>query len=155
MAPELNPIFSVFGENVSPEATITEDADDLTSCDKSISPACIAALYGIPPTDGACAGNSLGIYSEGQYAQKTLNNFFANASTKIPLGTHPNLANVDGGSVAPSSDLVSLETELDLQIAYPIIYPQNITLFEVDTHANGTGFMNTFLDSIDGVCYSA
>jgi len=151
MAPELNPIFSVFGEDVSPEATTTEDAEDLTSCDKSLTPACIAALYGIPPASGACAGNSLGIYSEGQYTQESLDNFFANVSTKIPLGTRPNIANVDGGSVAPSSALVSFETELDLQIAYPIIYPQNITLFEVDTHSNGTGFLNTFLDSIDGV----
>jgi tripeptidyl-peptidase-1 len=120
----------------------------------SVNLQCIAALYGIPPADGACAGNSLGIYSEGTYTQQSLDNFFANVSTKIPLGTRPNVANIDGGSVASTSASVSFETELDLQIAYPIIYPQNITLFEVDSHANGTGFMNTFLDSIDAVSNS-
>jgi hypothetical protein len=50
------------------------------------------------------------------------------------------------------------EVSLDLQLAYPIIYPQTITLYQVDdfivqANQNDTytfGF-NTFLDALDGV----
>lgn len=48
------------------------------------------------------------------------------------------------------------ESDLDLQISYPIIYPQNSVLFQTDDifYATGLeasqGFLNTFLDAIDG-----
>lgn len=47
------------------------------------------------------------------------------------------------------------ESDLDFQIAYPIIWPQNTVLFQSDDpvyQANYTfrGFLNTFLDAIDG-----
>lgn len=43
----------------------------------------------------------------------------------------------------------------DFQVAYPLIYPQNTILFQTDDpvyEANYTfnGFLNTFLDAIDG-----
>ena len=48
------------------------------------------------------------------------------------------------------------ESDLDFQISYPIIYPQNSILFQTDDiyYATGQqpsqGFLNTFLDAIDG-----
>lgn len=48
------------------------------------------------------------------------------------------------------------ESDLDLQISYPIIYPQNSILFQTDdlNYAlgieGGGGFLNTFFDAIDG-----
>ena len=47
------------------------------------------------------------------------------------------------------------ESDLDFQISYPVIYPQNSILFQTDDdvyEANYTfeGFLNNFLDAIDG-----
>lgn len=47
------------------------------------------------------------------------------------------------------------ESNLDFQISYPIIWPQNSILFQTDDmqyekNYNFTGFLNTFLDAIDG-----
>ena len=54
---------------------------------------------------------------------------------------------------------LTLNSDLDLQVSYPIVYPQNITNIQVDDYywnyvegRNRTqGFLNTFLDAIDGV----
>ena len=50
------------------------------------------------------------------------------------------------------------ESDLDFQLAYPLIYPQTITLYQTDdlnyaTNPNSTslGGFNTFLDALDGV----
>lgn len=49
------------------------------------------------------------------------------------------------------------ESSLDLQLAYPLIWPQQITLFQTDdinystgNGTNSTGFYNSWLDAIDG-----
>lgn len=47
------------------------------------------------------------------------------------------------------------ESDLDFQISYPLIYPRNSILFQADDpvyEANYTyeGFLNNFLDAIDG-----
>lgn len=66
----------------------------------------------------------------------------------------PTLEGVDGG-FAPMA-VAGGESNLDLQISYPIIYPQNSIIFQVDDLAyteglqNSSGFLNTFLDAIDG-----
>ena len=47
------------------------------------------------------------------------------------------------------------ESDLDFELAYPLIYPQTITLFQTDddNYANSgkyLGIFNTFLDALDG-----
>jgi tripeptidyl-peptidase-1 len=47
------------------------------------------------------------------------------------------------------------ESDLDFQVSYPLIYPQNAILFQTDDpvyEADYTfsGFLNTFLDALDG-----
>lgn len=47
------------------------------------------------------------------------------------------------------------ESDLDFQVSYPIIYPQNSILFQTDdpVYENNytySGFLNNFLDAIDG-----
>lgn len=71
---------------------------------------------------------------------------------KIP-DTRPILDSVDGAT-APSNT-AGPESNLDFQISYPIIYPQNSILFQTDDpvyEANYSfpGFLNNFLDAIDG-----
>lgn len=136
------------------------DPDDLTTCDQVITPACVAALYQIPKGHLANKNNSMGIFeSELQfYTQLDLDSFFTNF-TEIRNGTHPIAANIDGGQQSTTDPYeAGGEVNLDLMLAYPIVHPQTITLYQVDdfivqANQNDTytfGF-NTFLDALDGV----
>lgn len=173
-----------FGQSVnhdiSPEvkSKILLNAGDLSTCDVAITPACVAALYNITSGTLASPNNSLGIFeSELQFwDQKDLDLFFANFSTQIPIGTHPINEEIDGGVAQTNrTALAGGESMLDLLLAYPIVYPQTITVLNVDdlhyqTWENDTytvsehpalyslitvlttpqwGF-NTLLDAIDG-----
>ena len=142
-------------------ASAPHNASDLSICDETITPACVAALYQIPKANlTPSAKNHLGIFeSELQYwTQVDLDTFFTNFTTHIPNGTHPISRLIDGG-VASTRNLTEAggETLLDLQLAYPIVYPQKIELYNVDdlyyqAELNDTytwGF-NTLLDAIDG-----
>ena len=117
---------------------VPDNPATLSTCDESITPACIAALYNIPPTNHSekpIAENSMGIFeSEAEYyAQEDLNLFFKNFTKYIPQGTHPKLAAIDGG-LGPTKNVSDAggEADLDILLAYPIIYPQTITLYDVD-----------------------
>ena len=62
---------------------------------------------------------------------------------------------VDGATAPDPVDNAGGESDLDFQISYPIIYPQNSILFQTDDpvyEANYSyqGFLNNFLDAIDG-----
>lgn len=91
------------------------------------------------------------------YAQEDLDLFFTNYYPSIPNGTHPTLASINGAT-APTKNISQAgeESDLDFTLIYPLIYPQNVTLFQTDTiyHTiNNTeykGLFNTFLDGIDG-----
>lgn len=139
---------------------IHTDPNDLSTCDITITPACVAALYKIPAAHSAHPNNSMGIFeSELEfYYQEDLNSFFTNF-TSIENGTHPIAANIDGGQQATDDRYYAGgEVNLDLMLAYPIVHPQTITLYQVDDYIvqanqNDTytfGF-NTFLDALDGV----
>lgn len=97
------------------------DSEDLSTCDIAITPACVAALYQIPPADPRKVNpsNSMGIFeAELQYwDQLDLNLFFTNY-TKIPNGTHPSDNDVDGG-VAETTNITEAggEAMLDLQVS--------------------------------------
>ncbi|PCG93932.1 hypothetical protein PENOC_085330 [Penicillium occitanis (nom. inval.)] len=129
-------------------------ATSAANCADAITPDCIAQLYQIPPvTIAPSPDNSLGIFEEGdQYNQTDLNSYWAAyPSYGIPNGTAPILKSIDGGT-APGS-LVDGESNLDFSLAFPIVYPQNVTLFQTDDQywsAFGQGLFNTFLDAIDG-----
>jgi tripeptidyl-peptidase-1 len=74
---------------------------------------------------------------------------------QIPVGTHPKLEAIDGAVAPVSVDKAGPESDLDFQISYPIIYPQNSILFQTDdpVYENNytyEGFLNNFLDAIDG-----
>lgn len=133
----------------------TGNAALLAQCDTLITPPCIAAMYNITQATKAAPGNQLGIFEEGDfYAAEDLIEFFATLAPNIPLTTMPKLEGIDGG-FAPGV-YAGGESDLDFQISYPIIYPQNSILFQTDdiNYAlgleGGGGFLNTFLDAIDG-----
>lgn len=71
----------------------------------------------------------------------------------MPQGTHPKLNSVDGGQapVAPGSEWNTGESDIDMDIAFSLVYPQTVTLYQVDDLQNAyyDGF-NNFLDALDG-----
>lgn len=141
----------------------SDPAAELRKCDKVMTPACIATLYQIPPADPAKVhpNNSLGVYESYQqyWNQDDLDSFFYRF-TNITNGTHPIDKAIDGGVASttdPSQD--GFEAMLDLLMAYPIVYPQTITIFNEDDtwYQNGGSYFlgayylfNDFLDAIDG-----
>ena len=73
----------------------------------------------------------------------------------IPQGTKPTLEAVDGATAPVAVGKAGGESDLDMQLIYPLIFPQTITLFQTDddNYANSgqyLGIFNTFLDALDG-----
>ncbi|KAK4547340.1 hypothetical protein LTR36_000996 [Oleoguttula mirabilis] len=148
------------GHSPKTQSVAVNAATNLSTCDVTITPACVAALYQIPTGQLAHPNNSLGIFeAELQFwDQADLNSFFTNFTQNIANDTHPVSRLIDGG-VAETNYTYEAggEALLDLELAYPIVYPQTITVWNVDDLnyqllANDTytwGF-NTLLDAIDG-----
>ncbi|GIJ91954.1 tripeptidyl-peptidase sed1 [Aspergillus pseudoviridinutans] len=131
--------------------------DNTLLCDLAVTPACISVMYNITKGTKATKGNELGIFEDlgDVYSQEDLDLFFSTFAQQIPQGTHPILKAVDGAQAPASVSNAGPESDLDFQISYPIIWPQNSILFQTDDsnyEANYTfsGFLNTFLDAIDG-----
>ncbi|KAK5168368.1 uncharacterized protein LTR77_006938 [Saxophila tyrrhenica] len=141
------------------------------SCDQSITPACVAALYEIPQARLADPSNSMGILQLGddRWDQFDLDLYFDEFAHWIPKGTHPRNGEINGAvSYTEDPANVGVEAMTDLAAAYPIVYPQNITFWSVDDEYHWAHFfdpntwfpgrqegtmyigMNNFLDAIDG-----
>ncbi|KAI9641697.1 hypothetical protein NHQ30_009553 [Ciborinia camelliae] len=135
------------------------NSSSLSTCDEIITPACVKALYHIPLPSKANPNNAMGIWEDGDfYDQEDLNLFFANYTPYIPKGTHPTPNFVDGAVAPVSVTEGGGESTLDFELAYPLLYPQKIVLYQTDdinySNENPTvGAFNTFLDAIDGVSY--
>ncbi|KAK0634553.1 peptidase S8/S53 domain-containing protein [Bombardia bombarda] len=153
-----------FIDYITPEGS-SNPADKLKNCWQLIIPDCVRALYNFSAPDPSAVvstTNSLGIFEEGDYYnQVDLDLFFTKyTSGLIPNGTHPALAAIDGGIAPQNWSFEGSESLMDFTLAYPIIYPQNITLYQTDDQefavvevgaANTSiGFFNTFFDAIDG-----
>ncbi|KAF3763187.1 subtilisin-like protein, partial [Cryphonectria parasitica EP155] len=129
---------------------MTTLATDLTTCDTSITIDCLRALYNF--TSGTYNLSSYGIVEYGfqSYLPDDLDLFFANFSSDL-VGLRPTLDSVDGGE---PQDLIQIfdfngESDLDLEYAMTLSYPQQITLFQVGDDEESASF-NNFLDAIDG-----
>jgi hypothetical protein len=102
--------------------------------------------------------NSLGLFeADGTYNESDMNQFFERFSPYVPVGTEPIPAPINGAKIQQGKyhPFTNGETELDLQIMYPIVYPQTITLYQISPkHYEDTflGFplaIQDFLDAID------
>ncbi|EME83733.1 uncharacterized protein MYCFIDRAFT_61094 [Pseudocercospora fijiensis CIRAD86] len=141
---------------------------DLSDCGRNMTIACLRALYGIPkPTktdsvDSVNSVDSLGMFENFySYAQQDLDEFYTRYYPEIPNGTHPITISVDGGAGPAINRTVresGTEPALDIQVALPLIYPQTITVYQVEDppqaalQINQTlpGYLNTLLDALDG-----
>lgn len=146
----------------------------LANCDKYVTAACMRALYQIPNNTLASPGNELGIFEslDDHYSRYDLDVFFSTLYPYIPNGTYPIEKSIDGavGSIEelgyPEED-AGVESDLDFQASWPLIWPQGTVLFQTDDEyyeINQTsattpylGFYNTFFDALDGsyCAYSA
>ena len=133
---------------------------ELQACDTNITPPCIKALYGIPEARYNQPENVLGIYARGdKFSQADLDLFFENYAPQIPEGTTPEVISIDGGTapVSAKSVLNFGESDVDLDLAYSLVYPQEVTVYQVDDdpsallrYKGASPLFNTFLDAIDG-----
>lgn len=142
---------------------------NLSTCYEAAFPECISALYNIPPFTGIPnPSNVMGIfntrsrYTNETYSQADLDAFFTTFDPRIPNGTHPIHAPVDGGVVeVQDPQYEGSEAMLDYSVSMPIIYPQEVKAFvtdtdftPADTHPKNTG-VEAFLDAIDeDICLS-
>ena len=67
------------------------------------------------------------------------------------MGDRPIFDSIDGGvlQTAVESFDYNGESDLDLEYAMTLVYPQNVTLYQVGDLVEGASF-NNFLDAIDG-----
>lgn len=136
---------------------------DLQDCARNFTAVCYRALYNIPLVNLPVPGNEPAVFESGDtYSQEDLDAYFHNYIPYIANGTHPKLQSVDGADapVAQKSPYNTGESEIDIDIIQSLIWPQSMVLYQVDdriytTANNISGFLNTFLDALDGsYCHS-
>ncbi|KAF2232319.1 subtilisin-like protein [Viridothelium virens] len=126
---------------------------ELENCDEQIVPDCLRALYSFPQNTSANSENSYGIveYTPEAYVPSDLDLFFANFSP-AQVGDRPNPTDLIDGAVNQQTNKsfdFNGESDLDLEYALTLVYPQPVTLYQVGDLVEGASF-NTFLDAIDG-----
>ncbi|CEJ81196.1 hypothetical protein VHEMI01340 [[Torrubiella] hemipterigena] len=122
--------------------------DPLSGCDESMTPECIKTMYNIADAkQSPNPANRLGMFEMGSFInQDDLNGFYTNFANYIPQGFGPKIDFIAyRGDPSPGG---SAEPALDFDVAYPIIYPQNIELYQVRNTNND--LLDHFLDAIDG-----
>jgi len=133
---------------------------ELQGCGLNITPPCIKALYSIPNASLESPGNSLGLFEQGDYFSKAdLDEFYAMYAPYVPQGTYPIPALIDGAVFGVAQNNTTLDTgesDIDIDMAFSLIYPQTVTLYQVDDQIYEpeeiatTNLFNTFLDALDG-----
>jgi tripeptidyl-peptidase-1 len=129
----------------------------LANCANLTSVECLRALYQFGPGKTSRKGNEMGI---GEWADflylPDLPLFFKNWTTQpIPSDTVPEFISIDGGQTAnftyDKAEGSGVESALDFQTAYSIIYPQKLRLYQVGDGINvdSVGTFNIFLDALD------
>lgn len=124
---------------------------ELVDCDQQTTPACLRALYEIPINEEVAEGNSFGVaeFSPQAYIGMDLDIFFSNYSQRV-VGERPIEKMISGAIVQQQnkSCQFNCESDLDLEYAMTLVYPQKVTLYQVGDVVRGASF-NNFLDAFD------
>ncbi|KAK5991871.1 Aorsin [Cladobotryum mycophilum] len=131
---------------------------DVQDCATNFTAVCYRALYQIPANNTAVPGLEPAVFESGDtYSQDDIDAFFHKRVPYIKNGTHPKLQAVDGADapVPSNSPYNTGESDIDIDIIQSLIWPQSMILYQVDdrlytTANNMSGFLNTFLDALDG-----
>ncbi|MCJ1325415.1 hypothetical protein MMC10_002078 [Thelotrema lepadinum] len=107
----------------------------LDQCWQGVFPGCLNALYDIPQSTPFVSSNVFGIFEfNGSYIQTDMDQFFQQVASDIPVGTVANNVLLNGAPIdtklSDNTD-VAEESNLDFQLAWPLVYPQNISLYDV------------------------
>lgn len=130
---------------------------DLRHCGVNITPPCLRALYHLPLATVDDPANSPGFFEQGDYyAQEDLDLYFKHYAPQVPNGTMPVRRLIDGAKTPESvnSPYVTGESDLDLQIAFSLVYPTVPTVYQVDDKHYAVkeiariNLFNTFLDAV-------
>ncbi|EHK44450.1 uncharacterized protein TrAtP1_008994 [Trichoderma atroviride] len=129
-----------------------------SSCYDLVTPDCVRKLYNVPLGDKAVPGNTLGLFEFGSwYSPQSLDAFVEKYAPNVPTGTRPANVSIDLSAWHYGEYNQGVEADMDVQIAFPLIYPQNITIYQsddiyytgygLDSHL---GWFQDWLDAIDG-----
>lgn len=125
-------------------------------CNELITIDCLRGLYNFGKGNYSAKGNQMGIAEWADYLYyPDLKLFLQNwTSPRIPSDTLPEFISIDGGkmsnkTVADAGEVI--ESALDFQSAYSIIWPQNIRQYQNGDSVNvdSVGTFNIFLDALD------
>jgi tripeptidyl-peptidase-1 len=123
-----------------------------------ITPTCIQHIYNVPKGNKKAPKNSLGIFETGSwYSPTALKSFLANFTDISPDVTLSNITiDISVAHFDRTND--GGEAGLDVQMALPLVYPQNITVYQVDDDYYTTfgtetyrGMVQSWLNAIDAV----
>jgi tripeptidyl-peptidase-1 len=139
-----------------PKQGATMDGADIQKrlryCNTQVTPDCLRALYDFQHGHLALKKNAYGIveYTPQAYVPSDLDKFFRQFAQKA-VGERPVLDSIDGGVVQQTNMSFGYngESDLDLEYAMSLVYPQNVVLYQVGDLVEGASF-NNFLDAIDG-----
>ncbi|KAH8878731.1 subtilisin-like protein [Thozetella sp. PMI_491] len=127
------------------------------TCAEAFTVECYRKLYKIPASNTALPGNSVGLFeTRDTFSQEDLDAYYDYFTPEIPNGTHPKPAFINGATapVSASSKLNTGESDVDIAIIQPLVWPQTVTLYQVDDsyYATNGSFpaFNSFLDALDG-----
>ncbi|KAI9691946.1 MAG: hypothetical protein M1820_009654 [Bogoriella megaspora] len=145
--------------NIDPTRAISVPNGELTglsNCSSLRTIECLRAIYNFGAGNTSSPGNQLGIGEWADYLyEPDLPVFFNNyTSPKIPAETVPEFISIDGGKRANLSTAQAgsgVESALDIQTGYSIIWPQQTRLYQVGDSVNvdSVGTFNIFLDALD------
>ncbi|TQV95070.1 hypothetical protein V2A60_009856 [Cordyceps javanica] len=134
------------------------DPNATDRCDQVVSPACIRAMYKIPDASGGppAKNNVLGIFeTEGDfYNQADMDEFVALAAQNITKSPQPIKYLINGAKLDETRANAGIESNLDFQMAVPIIYPQKTALYQIQYPKYGLEDFNyifaQFQDALSG-----
>jgi tripeptidyl-peptidase-1 len=150
---ESHPVLTEFEDTF--EVTALGDAevsvDDIPAnepvvqdCITRMTPFCLRSLYNIPEASTTPDGNnSFAIveYNGNSYVPEDLDTFF-NSYQPAAVGARPVLTSIDNGSLIvdnPTDFSVHGESNLDLEYAMALVYPQTVTLYQIGMSPAGDG----------------
>ncbi|EPT05545.1 hypothetical protein FOMPIDRAFT_83202 [Fomitopsis schrenkii] len=141
------PLFQVSANQGRADAANSTAA---ASCSSTVTPACLASLYGIPTTKATQSSNKLGVTGYGdEYAQQAdLKSFLKKFRTDIDSSTTFSLETLDGGSNPQGSSQAGVEANLDIQYTVGIATGVPVSFISVGEQTND-GSLGGFLDTVN------
>ncbi|TRM66566.1 peptidase S8/S53 domain-containing protein [Schizophyllum amplum] len=130
------------------DVNVTADAVP-ASCNSTVTPTCLQALYGIPATPATQSSNHLGVSGYiRQYAQESdLALFLSLLREDISSNTSFTLETLDGGSNPQGASYAGIEANLDIQ--YTVGVATGVPVYFISVGGNNQDSIAGFIDIVD------